>query len=152
MQATHKKRADRKESVPHFTKTQVTVSVKLGDRDLFYNERQLKFHMLSVYDGDQITAANAFAHYTQTLKLESSGVMAVSVTECNELALPVRPDPAPLPRTCPDRLFLLQQERHRKENQTAQGKSSKTQLALPENVRMNTRKSGCTGQGILGGA
>ena len=51
--------------------------------------------MLSVYDGDQITAANAFAHYTQTLKLESSGVMAVSVTECNELALPVRPDPAP---------------------------------------------------------
>jgi hypothetical protein len=108
--------------------------------------------MLSVYDGDQITAANAFAHYTQTLKLESSGVMAVSVTECNELALPVRPDPAPLPRTCPDRLFLLQQERHRKENQTAQGKSSKTQLALPENVRMNTRKSGCTGQGILGGA
>ncbi|MGI6354263.1 MAG: hypothetical protein GX937_00835 [Lentisphaerae bacterium] len=52
---------------------------------------------LSVYDGDQITPANAFEHYTQALKLESSGVMAVSVEECKKLELPVTPDPKPFP-------------------------------------------------------
>lgn len=52
---------------------------------------------LSVYDGDQITPADAFEHYTKDLKLSSSGVMAVSMAECGTLELPVTPDPAPFP-------------------------------------------------------
>ena len=38
-------------------------------------------HKLSVYHGDMITAVAAFAHY-RGRKLESSGVMAVTVGEC----------------------------------------------------------------------
>ena len=52
---------------------------------------------LSVYDGDQITPADAFEHYTKILKLGSSGVLAVSMAECRALDLPVTPDPASFP-------------------------------------------------------
>lgn len=52
---------------------------------------------LSVYDGDQITPADAFEHYTKTLKLGSSGVLAVSMAECRALDLPVTPDPDSFP-------------------------------------------------------
>ena len=52
---------------------------------------------LSVYDGDQITSADAFEHYTKTLKLGSSGVLAVSMAECRALDLPVTPDPDSFP-------------------------------------------------------
>ncbi|MDY0282164.1 hypothetical protein [Desulfomicrobium apsheronum] len=52
---------------------------------------------LSVYDGDQITPADAFYHYTKDLMLGSSGVLAVTLAECETLELPVTPDPAPFP-------------------------------------------------------
>lgn len=48
---------------------------------------------LSAYDGDLITAQNAFDHYTKTLKLPSTGVLAVTVEECSTLELPTRSDP-----------------------------------------------------------
>lgn len=48
---------------------------------------------LSVYDGDQIKPTDAWQHYTSVLNLASSGVMAVSVTECSAQELPVTPDP-----------------------------------------------------------
>ena len=50
---------------------------------------------LSVYDGDQITAEKAWRHYTSTLKRESSGVMAVTMAQCNYMNLKVVPDPHP---------------------------------------------------------
>jgi len=53
--------------------------------------------MLSVYDNDQITPADAFEHYTKDLKLRSGGVLAVSMMECETLALPVTPDPGLFP-------------------------------------------------------
>ena len=37
---------------------------------------------LSVYDGDQITAENAFQHYINDLNLSSVGVMGLTVSEC----------------------------------------------------------------------
>lgn len=49
---------------------------------------------LSVYDGDQISPTEAFEHYTKVLKLDSSGVLAVSKEECEMLDLLVTPDPA----------------------------------------------------------
>ena len=50
---------------------------------------------LSVYDGDQITAENAFQHYINDLNLSSVGVMGLTVSECAEESLTVLPDPAP---------------------------------------------------------
>ena len=49
---------------------------------------------LSVYDGDQITADAAWQHYTNDLGYTSAGVLAVTVEECDNLELPVVPDPA----------------------------------------------------------
>jgi hypothetical protein len=52
---------------------------------------------LSVYDNDMISPENAFRHYTEQLNYKSDGVMAVSVTECLELELPVEPDSKTFP-------------------------------------------------------
>ncbi len=37
----------------------------------------------------------AYAHYTQQLALNSVGIMAVTVAECEKQELPVIPDPVP---------------------------------------------------------
>lgn len=50
---------------------------------------------LSVYDGDQIEAAEAWRHFTQEQGLSSIGVLAVTVAECVALSVEARPDPAP---------------------------------------------------------
>ena len=52
---------------------------------------------LSTYDGDQISAAAAFNHYTRQLQCRSMGVFAVMVNECRELQLEVKADPEPYP-------------------------------------------------------
>ena len=52
---------------------------------------------LSVYDGDQISAEDAWHHYCKNPKVSSIGVMAVTVAECETLDLPVTPDPDPFP-------------------------------------------------------
>jgi hypothetical protein len=52
---------------------------------------------LSVYDGDQISAEEAWHHYTESLHFLSAGVMAVVVSECQDLELEVKPDPEPFP-------------------------------------------------------
>ena len=52
---------------------------------------------LSVYDGNLITAENAWRHFTHTLGHSSIGVMAVTVSECEGQELTVRPDPEPFP-------------------------------------------------------
>ena len=49
---------------------------------------------LSAYDGDQITAEAAWQHYTNDLGHTSAGVLAVTVGECDNLELPVVPDPS----------------------------------------------------------
>ena len=49
-------------------------------------------HKLSVYDGDLISAVAAYAHY-RGRKLESHGVMGVTVNECNSQELPARSSP-----------------------------------------------------------
>lgn len=53
--------------------------------------------MLSVYDGDRVSAEGSFRHYTETLRLPSVGVVAVTVGECRQERLPVTPDPTPFP-------------------------------------------------------
>lgn len=52
---------------------------------------------LSVYDGDQISAEDAWRHYCKNPRVSSIGVMAVTVAECDQQDLPVTPDPAPFP-------------------------------------------------------
>ena len=52
---------------------------------------------LSVYDGDLIGAASAWMHYTESLGYESSGVVSVSVAECEATELPAYSDPAEYP-------------------------------------------------------
>lgn len=53
-------------------------------------------HKLSVYDGDLITAAASFVHY-RGRRLESVGVLAVTVGECTAQALPARSSPEVFP-------------------------------------------------------
>lgn len=50
---------------------------------------------LSVYDGDQITPEDAWNHYTNVLEFKSSGVVAVSVADCEDQELGVTSDPQP---------------------------------------------------------
>jgi hypothetical protein len=52
---------------------------------------------VSVYDGDQISAEDAWRHYTEVQKLDSVGVLAVTVDECKCQALSIVADPAPYP-------------------------------------------------------
>lgn len=48
---------------------------------------------LSVYDGDMISAARAWVHFTQTQRLQSVGVLGVTVQECRNEELEVRSSP-----------------------------------------------------------
>ena len=50
---------------------------------------------LSVYDGDTISAADAWRHYVN--EHESAGVLAVIVSECKALGLQAYSDPGPFP-------------------------------------------------------
>lgn len=52
---------------------------------------------LSTYDGDQISAAVSWQHYTSQLSLESCGVMSVTQAECDQANLQVIPDGIPYP-------------------------------------------------------
>ena len=52
---------------------------------------------LSVYDGDQISAEQAWGHYTEELHLLSAGVVAVTVAECLKEGLSARADPTDFP-------------------------------------------------------
>lgn len=52
---------------------------------------------VSVYDGDQISAENAWHHFSEVQKLDSVGVLAVTVDECASQGLDSTPDPAPYP-------------------------------------------------------
>lgn len=71
----------------------------------FYPERQLSSQaffpflkddgLLSVYDGDQIGAAQAYVHYTEHLGFESVGVWGVTSSEATGARLTARVDPLP---------------------------------------------------------
>ena len=50
--------------------------------------------MLSVYDGDRITAISTWERHTGQ-GMESSGMLAVTKEECESLGLRVVPDPLP---------------------------------------------------------
>lgn len=47
---------------------------------------------LSTYNGDMITPKKAFIHYTESLLLQSIGIMALATFECRNLDLNVDPD------------------------------------------------------------
>ncbi len=51
--------------------------------------------LLSVYDGDQINAAEAHGHYTHVLGNESHSVWAVTQAEAAGENVPASPDPRP---------------------------------------------------------
>ena len=51
----------------------------------------------SVYDGDQVTAQESYCHYTVELGYRSVGVVAVTVTECEDQNLTAIPDPDMFP-------------------------------------------------------
>lgn len=52
---------------------------------------------LSVYDGDMVTAEDAWRHYADNLGFSSIGVLAVTVNECKALELSAEADPEPFP-------------------------------------------------------
>lgn len=52
---------------------------------------------LSVYDGDQVSAKDAWVHFTESLKCDSVGVMSVTVGECTTTGLTASPDPNEFP-------------------------------------------------------
>ncbi len=51
--------------------------------------------LLSTDDGDQTTPVAAWTHYTSVRKLESAGILAVTVAEFEAESLTVRADPSP---------------------------------------------------------
>jgi hypothetical protein len=53
--------------------------------------------LLSVYDGDQITAESAWTHFTTVLRFQSIGSLALTVHECGQNELPVQPKPDEFP-------------------------------------------------------
>jgi hypothetical protein len=48
--------------------------------------------LLSTYDGDRITPCDAWEHFTTVLNFQSVGVVAVTVSECASMSLPVHTD------------------------------------------------------------
>src|SRR5512138_2682660 len=50
---------------------------------------------LSVYDADLISAQDAWKDYTNTRGFPSIGVMAVTVSECQDFSLSAKSDPQP---------------------------------------------------------
>lgn len=53
---------------------------------------------MSVCDSNQITAAEAWSHYTNNpSKPDPSGILAITHEECNQQHLPVCPDPDTFP-------------------------------------------------------
>jgi hypothetical protein len=50
---------------------------------------------MSAYDGDQISPADAHAHYTQVLQKQSHGVWALAKQEADRNGVPASPDPLP---------------------------------------------------------
>ena len=62
-----------------------------------FRPRRMDNKLLSVYDGDQITPEAAWFHYTKDLSNPPVGVLAVTVSECLSLDLPVMPDPEAFP-------------------------------------------------------
>lgn len=52
---------------------------------------------LSVYDGDLTTPGQSYRHYTEELRLSSTGVMAVTAGECRAIDLSPASDPEPFP-------------------------------------------------------
>ena len=52
---------------------------------------------LSVYDGDLTTPGQSYRHYTEELRLSSTGVMAVTASECRAIDLSPASDPEPFP-------------------------------------------------------
>ena len=57
-------------------------------------------HKLSAYDGDKIQPKASWEHYTSTLGLSSTGVMAVTKSECETYSLVIDPDGIPYPEHC----------------------------------------------------
>lgn len=57
-------------------------------------------NQLSVYNGARITAPASWHHYTETLKFESAGVMALSHAEFVNEQLNVIEDGDPFPEHC----------------------------------------------------
>lgn len=57
-------------------------------------------NLLSVDDGDRISAANAFARFTAMPECRSAGIMAVTQAECAAQQLPVLADGKPYPEHC----------------------------------------------------
>ena len=55
---------------------------------------------LSVYNGDKITPADAWEHFTAQPDCRSVGILAVSIAECAEAKLPVIEDTDPFPEHC----------------------------------------------------
>jgi hypothetical protein len=62
--------------------------------------------VLSVYDGDQITANASFLHYTEILKLSSVGTLGLTMDECVSEGLTVRPDPLTEPVPFPEHAVI----------------------------------------------
>ncbi len=56
--------------------------------------------MLSVDNGDLVTAEASFSRFTSTLNCRSKGVLAVSQHECSACCLSVIEDCAPYPEHC----------------------------------------------------
>lgn len=60
-----------------------------GPQSLAFRPTPKDSGKLSGYDGDQLSPAEAFDHYTGTLGLASAAVFGVSQGECDDLGLPI---------------------------------------------------------------
>lgn len=87
---------------------------------------------LSTYNGDMITPDKSWEHFNFVLRFKSIGVMAFSVGECQNLELPVCPDPAPFPEhTVVDFNGLSRKVRERKADGLKQVANSRGWMFQP---------------------
>ena len=79
--------------------------------------------LMSVYDGDQITAEASWSHYTSVSKKKSVGVTALTVEECAAEGLPARADPEPFPEHAVVDFTSANEERWRTKSKKLQAKA-----------------------------
>jgi hypothetical protein len=79
--------------------------------------------LLSVYDGDLITAEESWTHYTSVSKKKSAGTTALSVDECTAESLPARPDPDPFPEHAVVDFTAIEEKHWRTKSKKLQAKA-----------------------------
>lgn len=80
--------------------------------------------LMSVYDGNLISAEASFIHYTTTFSKKSDGTTGVTVDECTAENLSARSDPEPFPEHAVVDFIGVEENAWRSKSKKLQAKAS----------------------------